>query len=195
MIQGDWFRGFRFPKDVILQTVFYKLRFSLSYRDIEELLALRGVRIYHWIIQRWVNHFSPLLNIELQKCKKYVGNSWYLDETYIKVNGKWVYFYRTVDKQEQTVEFYLSENRDKKAALTFFRLAIDNNGLPKKVTIDKSGANIAALDQLNENYANDGDNTRIERRCRKYLNNRIEQDHRFIKSRTNPMLGFKSLAA
>ncbi len=87
MTQADWFKGKRFPKDVILQTVFYKLRFSLSYRDIEELLCLRGVHIDHSTIQRWVNHFSPLLNGALQKRKKHVGRSWYLDETYIKVNG------------------------------------------------------------------------------------------------------------
>jgi len=195
MIYASWFKGFRFPQEVILQTVFYKLRFSLSYRDVEELLCLRGVNIDHSTIQRWVNHFSPLLNTELSKRKKRVGLSWYMDETYIKVNGKWVYFYRAVDKQGQTVDFYLSENRDKKAALTFFYKAFVNNGIPEKVTIDKSGANIAALDQINEDYVNNDEITRIEKRCHKYLNNRIEQDHRFIKRRTNPMHGFKSFSS
>ncbi len=197
MIQAQvgWFKGFRFPQEVILQTVFYKLRFSLSYRDVEELLFLRGVIIDHSTIQRWVNHFSPLLNTKLNQRKKRVGLSWYMDETYIKVNGKWVYFYRAVDKQGQTVDFYLSENRDKKAALTFFYKAFANNGIPEKVTIDKSGANIAALDQINEDNTNNGEIIRIEKRCHKYLNNRIEQDHRFIKRRTNPMLGFKSFSS
>ncbi len=135
------------------------------------------------------------MNTELNKRKKRVGLSWYMDETYIKVNGKWVYFYRAVDKQGQTVDFYLSENRDKKAALTFFYKAFANNGIPAKVTIDKSGANIAALDQINEDYTNNEEITRIEKRCHKYLNNRIEQDHRFIKRRINPMLGFKSFSS
>ncbi|MCW3787973.1 DDE-type integrase/transposase/recombinase [Plebeiibacterium sediminum] len=82
-----------------------------------------------------------------------------------------------------------------KTALTFFYKAFANNGIPEKVTIDKSGANIAALDQINDDYINCGEITRIEKRCSKYLNNRIEQDHRFIKRRTNPMLGFKSFSS
>jgi putative transposase len=110
-----------------------------------------------------------------------------MDETYIKINGQWKYLYRAVDKEGQTVDFLLTIYRDKKAALRFFKKAIRQHGLPEKMTIDKSGANTAALDALNDEL-----NVNIEVRQSKYLNNLIEQDHRAIKRIVRPMLGFKS---
>ena len=109
--------------------------------------------------------------------------------TYIKLNGKWVYLYRAVDKEGDTVDFLLRAKRDAMAAKAFFRKAFKENGRPDKVTVDKSGSNKAALDSFNKDVAEE---EKIEIRQIKYLNNICEQDHRFIKKRTRPMLGFKN---
>ena len=112
-----------------------------------------------------------------------------MDETYIKVKGKWVYLYRAVDKEGKTIDSMLSKKRDKKAAKKFFKKAIKSSGEPEKITIDKSGANKAGIDAINEELSDD---KQIEIRQIKYLNNIVEQDHRFIKKITRPMKGFKS---
>ena len=166
-----------------------KCRFSLSYRDLEEMAGIRGTQIDHATLQRWVIRFVPLIDAAVRKRKKPVGNSWRMDETYIKVNGVWVYLYRAVDSLGNTIEFLLRKHRDADAAKAFFRKAFKYNGLPEKVTIDKSGSNISALKAANKTQPED---QQIEIRQVKYLNNIVEQDHRFIKKRTKPMLGFKS---
>ena len=112
-----------------------------------------------------------------------------MDETYVKLNGNWIYLYRAVDSLGSTIEFLLRKHRDADAAKAFFRKAFKYNGLPEKVTIDKSGSNISALKAANKTQPED---QQIEIRQVKYLNNIVEQDHRFIKKRTKPMLGFKS---
>ena len=99
------FKGHYFSKEVILQAVYFKLRFSLSYRDVEELLSIRGVIVDHATIQRWVYKFSPLIEAGLKKRRRVVGKSWRMDETYIKVKGEWMYLYRAVDKEGNTVDF------------------------------------------------------------------------------------------
>ena len=166
-----------------------KCRFSLSYRDLEEMASIRGVQIDHATLQRWVIRFVPLIDAAVRKRKKPVGNSWRMDETYIKVNGCWVYLYRAVDSLGNTIEFLLRKHRDAEAAKAFFRKAFKYNGRPEKVNIDKSGSNISALKAANKTLPED---QQIEVRQVKYLNNIVEQDHRFIKKRTKPMLGFKS---
>ena len=110
-----------------------------------------------------------------------------MDETYLKIKGVWNYLYRAVDKQGNTVDFLLTAKRDKKAAQRFLNKAIGSNGKPSLINIDKSGANTAAIKQYNRD-----ENRRVKIRQCKYLNNIVEQDHRFIKRRTRPMLGFKS---
>ncbi len=112
-----------------------------------------------------------------------------MDETYIKLNGKWIYLYRAVDKYGDTVDFLLRVHRDGSAAKAFFRKAFRENGIPEKVTVDKSGSNNCALDYFNEGLEKDD---QFEIRQVKYLNNIVEQDHRFVKKRTKPMLGFKN---
>jgi putative transposase len=169
--------------------VYMKCRFSLSYRDLEEMAGIRGATIDHATLQRWVIKFAPLMDMRVRKYKKPVGNNWRMDETYIKVNGSWVYLYRAVDSLGNTIEFLLRKYRDAAAAKAFFRKAFKNNERPEKVTIDKSGSNISALNSANKDLPED---KQIEVRQVKYLNNIIEQDHRFIKKRTKPMLGFKS---
>jgi putative transposase len=176
-----------FPKCIVLQAVYWYLRYSLSYRDIEELMKERGVELDHATVQRWVVKYTPLLEIEFRKKKKAVGTSWRMDETYIKVKGLWHYLYRAVDKEGNTIDFLLTRKRDKKAAKRFLIKAINHNGIPEKITIDGSAANKAAIEEFNSDNG-----TTIEVRQVKYLNNVVEQDHRGVKRITNPMLGFKS---
>ena len=182
------FKGHRFKKEMILLCVRWYLAYPLSYRNLEEMMAERGATVDHSTIYRWVRKFVPKLEPTFRNRKKgVVGKSWRMDETYIKIKGQWRYLYRAVDKDGQTVDFLLTAHRDKKAALRFFKKAIRHQGLPDKVTIDKSGANASALKSIQaELKAN------IEIRHIKYLNNRVEQDHRAIKRIVRPMLGFKS---
>jgi putative transposase len=183
------FSGHRFEKDIILVCVRWYVAYPLSYRNLKEMMAERGVQVDHTNIYRWVQKFAPQLEAEFRRlCSKHpVGTSWRMDETYIKVNGQWKYLYRAVDQAGQSIDFLLTAHRDKKAALRFFRKALGQHGLPEKVTIDKSGANTAALEAL---QAETG--ATIVIRQNKYLNNLVEQDHRAVKRIVRPMLGFKS---
>ncbi len=172
------FKWRHFEKVIILMAVRWYVAYSLSYRNIEELLKERGIGVDHSTIQRWVVKYSPELeSIFRQKHKRQVGLSWRMDETYVKVKGKWHYLYRAVDKEGNTVDFLLSKNRDKKAALRFFKKAIGSNGFAAKITIDKSGANAAALNELSVLLLLSGMwNFLFEMRQIKYLNNIVEQD-------------------
>src|SRR5512147_1224756 len=182
------FKGHRFEKDLILLCVRWYLAYPLSYRNLEDMMAERGVEVDHSNIYRWVQKFTPQLEAAFRKGKKRpVGTSWRMDETYIKVKGEWKYLYRAVDKADQTIDFLLAVHRDKKAARRFFTKAVRQHGLPAKVTIDQSGANTAALEALKEETGQ-----KLEIRQSKYLNNRIEQDHRAVKRIVRPMLGFNS---
>ena len=127
--------------------------------------------------------------MRVRKYKKPVGNSWRMDETYIKVNGERIYLYRAVDSLGATIDFLLRKYRYKASVKAFFRKVFKYNGRPDKVVIDKSGSNISALNSINKDVPND---QQIQVLQNKYLNNIVEQDHRFIKKRTKPMLGFKS---
>jgi len=182
------FKRHRYPKAIILQAVYFKLRFTLSYRDVEELLEIRGVKVDHSTIQRWVFKFSPFVESNLNKRKNVVGNSWRMDETYIKVGGKDRYLYRAVDKQGNTVDFLLTKRRMKGSAQKFLNKAIGNNGKPRLINIDKSGANTQAIRIVNQ-YSLTFKKIRIRRV--KYLNNIVEQDHRTIKRRIAITTGFK----
>ena len=187
------FKGRHFPKDIILMTVRWKVALPLSYRAIEELMAERGTALDHSTVQKWVVYYAPQLEEAFRKRKKPVGKSWRMDETYIKVSGKWCYLYRAVDKEGKTIDFMLSETRDRHAVLRFFKKSIGSSGLPQKVNIDKSGSNTAALERINNLLFIYGFwHLLIEVRLIKYLNNMVEQDHRGIKNITKYTLGFKS---
>lgn len=152
-------------------------------------MAERGIIVDHSTLHRWVIRLVPLLGKAFRRHKRPVGRRWRMDETYIKVRGRWKYLYRAVDSMGQTVDFLLTTKRDAAAALRFFRKAIRHHGEPEVVTIDKSRANTAALATLNtDNPAEES----ITVRQSKYLNNLVEQDHRNIKRRIRPILGFKS---
>jgi transposase-like protein len=175
-----------YPLEVILLCVRWYSAYPLSLRHLEEMMAERGISVDHSTVHRWAIKLLPVLEKAFRRSKRKVGRSWRMDETYIKVKGEWKYLYRAVDKAGDTVDFLLRARRDKAAARSFFEHAIERNGAPEKVTIDKSGSNVAALEAINA-----AREKRIVVRQVKYLNNIVEQDHRAIKRRTKPMLGFK----
>jgi transposase-like protein len=181
------FKGSHFEREIILWGVRWYVAYSISYRQLEEMMEERGVAVDHATLNRWVLKYTPTLEKAFRKRKKAVGTSWRLDETYVRVKGTWKYLYRAVDKEGQTIEFLLTARRNKKAALRFLHKAIRHHGVPEKITLDKSGTNAAALDSYNEAHE-----SAIEIRQVKYLNNLVEQDHRAIKRVIRPMLGLKS---
>ncbi|WP_155295592.1 IS6 family transposase [Yersinia enterocolitica] len=183
------FKRLHYPIDIIAQCVRWYLAYALSLRNLEEMMAERGIAVDHSTLHRWVIRLVPLLNKAFRRHKRSVGSRWRMDETYIKIKGHWKYLYRAVDTAGQTIDFLLTAKRDAAAALRFFRKAIRHHGEPEVVTIDKSGANTAALTTLNTDKTED---ETITIRQSKYLNNLIEQDHRNIKRRTRLMTGFKS---
>jgi putative transposase len=184
------FKGAHFPQDIILTGVRWYLAYPLSTRHVEELMLERGVHVDHSTINRWVIKYSPQLEEAFHRRKRSVWVSWRMDETYIRVKGAWRYLYRAVDTHGQTIDFLLTEHRDKAAAFRFLKKAIRRNGLPETITIDGSEANEAAIKRYNEEYG-----TTIVIRQVKYLNNIVEQDHRAVKRITRPMLGFKAFEA
>ena len=164
------FKGSHFPRSVILFAVYFYLRYSISYRDLEEILAERGVTVDHTTLNRWVVKFSPLIALEAQKRKRPTSRSWRMDETYIKVKGNWKFFYRAVDKFGKTLDFMLSERRNAPAATLFFAKALSTNGIPEKIVIDKSGANTAGIRGVNKILKRFGYQLPITTIRSKYLN-------------------------
>ena len=145
------FKGAQYPKSVILYAVYFYVRFTVSYRDLKEIMAERGVDLDHATLNRWVEKYAGAIAEEVHRRKSPTGCSWRMDETYFKVKGKWTYLYRAIDKKGKTLDFMLSERRDKAAATAFFVKAIGNNGWPDKVVIDMSGSNTAGLFNMNCN--------------------------------------------
>ena len=178
-----------YPLDVMLVRVRWYAAYPLSFRNIEEMMAERGVVVDHSTLHRWSMKMLPLLAAAFRRRKRPVGRSWRMDETYVKIGGQWKYLYRAVDRDGDTVDFLLRVKRDHAAARAFFERAIDLHGVPEKITIDKSGANTAAIVSI---QADSG--LPIEMRQSKYLNNIVEQDHRAVKRITRPMLGFKTFS-
>jgi transposase-like protein len=152
------------------------------------MMAERGIDLAHTTILRWVQHYVPEFEKLWQRYLRPVGSSWRVDETYIRVKGRWTYLYRAVDKQGNTVDFLLSEQRDIAAAKRFFKKAIESYGMPEKITLDDYAATHTAVDELKESKILP---INVCVRTSKYLNNLIEQDHRRVKQRVYPMLGFK----
>jgi transposase-like protein len=186
------FKGRQFNHLLIIQAIRWYVTYKLSYRDVCELMAERGVTVVHTTVMRWVQRFVPVFEKKWKKYASPVGSSWRVDETYIKVKGKWHYLYRAVDKQGRTVDFLLSKNRDKAAAVRFFKKAIGNHEIPEKITLDGSQASHQAVAELKTEGVLPAQ-TLV--RTSKYLNNIIEQDHRRVKQRYYPMLGFKSFSS
>ena len=186
----ELFKGRHFEREVIVLCVRWYLRFKLSLRDLVEMMAERGLALAHTTIMRWVQRFVPEFEKRWNRFARRSGRSWRVDETYVKIRGKWTYLYRAVDREGHTVDFRLSANLDVKAAKAFFRKALETQGrAPVSITLDGYAASHRAVRELPAQSARWKD-TRL--RSSKYLNNMIEQDHRGVKSRIKPMLGFKS---
>lgn len=184
------FRGYRFPAEVILWAVRWYLQFPISYRDLEAMLADRGVAVDHVTLFRWIQRFAPELERRLRWHLRPCRGPWHVDETYVRVGGGWRYLYRAVDGSGQTVDFLLSAKRDKPAARRFFRRALgrDNTRNPRTIVTDRLASYPGALRELKRA----GELGRFTRHRRgRWLNNLVEQDHRRIKRRIRPMLGFK----
>jgi transposase, IS6 family len=180
-----------FQADIILLCVRWYLRYALSYRDLEEMMRERGLQVDHTTIFRWVQCYAPELDKRCRPHLKPTTDSWRVDETYIKVKKQWVYLYRAVDSQGHTLDFFLSPMRDAKAAKAFLlkTLTASHTSSPRVINVDKNAAYPKAFNELKgEGHIRQA----CELRQVKYLNNLIEQDHRFIKRLTKPGMGFFS---
>ena len=184
------FKGSQFERDIILWGVRWYVAYPISYRQLEEMMSERGVAVDHSTLNRWVIKYAPEFEKQFRRQQRPVGRSWRVDETYVKIKGKWAYLYRAVDKNGHTIDFLLTPTRDQDAAEAFLRKAIRHQQQPEKITIDQSGANTAAIKQYNKTHK-----TAIVIRHCKYLNNIVEQDHRAVKRKVRPMLGFKAFWA
>ena len=191
------FKGRQFDQSVILLCVRWYLAYSLSLRDLEEMMAERGIHVDHSTVHRWVVHFAPLLLERFNRRKRPVTGKWHVDETYVRVRGRWMYLYRAVDSVGDTVEFLFSENRDLLAAKRFIRKAFARHGRPERIVIDGSQTNREAIIACDGESRLRDQSQRLLKPIRvrqsQYLNNGIEQDHRRIKRRIRSMLGFKSI--
>ena len=187
----DLFKWKQFEKEIILLCVRWYLKYPLSYRNLVDMMAERGLTITHTTIMRWVHQYSPIIDKRIRKFLKTTNDSWRMDETYLKIKGKDAYLYRAVDSDGATIDFYVSECRDKEAAKKFFKKALgaSHNQQPRVITTDKYAATEIAI--LEEQYYGDI-GCKTQHRMTKYLNNIIEQEHRFIKRKMKLMLGFYS---
>jgi transposase, IS6 family len=168
-----------FKSQIILLCVRWYLKYPLSYRNVEEMMEERGLSITHTTIMRWVNQYSPIIDKKIRKYLHPTNDSWRVDETYIKIKGKWCYLYRAVDSEGNTIDFWVSENRDKKSAEKFFKktLRSSHNQIPRVITTDKYYTYEVLINELI--YGSDL-SCRTQHRQIQYLNNIVEQDHRFI---------------
>src|ERR1700751_3263798 len=182
------FKGRHFDSEIIILCVRWYLAFKLSSRDLVQMMAERGIVLAHTTILRWVQRYVPDFEKRWNHYARSVGDSWRVDETYLKVRGQWVYLYRAVDKEGRTVDFLLSKRRDVAAAKRFFSGATKQHGAPRVITLDGYAASHRAVPNLK---AAGTLPRRVRGRSCKYLNNVVEQDHRRIKQRIRPMLGFK----
>jgi transposase-like protein len=132
------FAGFRFPPEVISVAVRWYLRYGLSYRDVEELLAERGVTVDHVAVYRWVQRFTPEFIEAARPCRHAPGDRCFADGTYVKVSGRWTYLYRTIDQYGQVIDVLLSTRRDLAAARRFFTRALRSGTVPAEVTTDRA---------------------------------------------------------
>jgi IS6 family transposase len=185
------FKGRHFQDEVIVLCVRWYLRYSLSYRDLEEMMVERGLSVDHSTIARWVLRYAPILNQRIRRHLRHPNRSWRVDETYVRVAGKWTYLYRALDSEGNTIDFLLSPHRDRVAAKYFLQLALWRVGhlRPRVINVDGHPAYPSVIAELRQTGE-----LSSSCRCRPslYMNNVIEQDHRFIKKRIVASQGFRS---
>jgi putative transposase len=181
---GTPFNRLEFPTDIVFQVVVFRLLFKLSLRDLVRMFLMRGYEFSYETVRDWEERFAPLLADHVRRKRSgKTGRRWYVDETYLKVKGKWCYLYRAIDRDGNLVDSLLSPTRDMAAAQRSLHSALSVvDQVPKQVTTDGHDSHPRAIQEvLGRN---------VEHRCSAYLNRRIEQDHRGIKQRYYPMLGF-----
>ena len=188
--QPALFRRRHFRAEVIVLCVRWYLRYPLSYRDLEEMMAERGLAVDHSTIARWVLHYSPILSRRIRREMRCPNRSWRVDETYVRVAGKWTYLYRAIDSAGDTIDFLLSPNRDLIAAKGFLRLALSAGQThPRVINVDGHPAYASAIGELKQAGE-------LSRNCQcrpsQYMNNIIEKDHRFVKKRVVTSQSFRS---
>src|SRR3954454_14740276 len=189
MAQGKEVKGRQFTAEVILWAVRWYLMYPISYRDLELMLQDRGVAVDHTTIFRWIQAYAPELEKRIRPHLRTCNGSWRVDETYIRVKGRWTYLYRAVDSLGQTIDFLLSAKRDAEAAKRFFRKALGQPHTvnPRTITVDKNPAYPKAITEMKQ----DAELWRFSRlRQVRFLNNILEQDHRRVKRLNRPGLGF-----
>ncbi len=186
---GSGFNHLQYPTDIVLLAVLWRLRYKLGFREVAELLLQRGYEVTHETIRGWEFRFAPLFADQLRARRRgRAGESWYIDETYVKVAGRWCYLYRAIDRDGQLIDSMLSEQRDKHAARRFLRRLVEVAGRkPLRVTTDHHPAYRKAIRWIL--------GRKVVHRTNQYLNNLIEQDHRAVKQRYYPMRGFGSFAS
>ena len=187
LFDGRWFED-----EIIILCLRWYFRYKLSYRDLVEMMGERGLPVAHTTILRWAVRYAEEFEKRWRRYERPVGGSWRADETYIKVRGLWVYLYRAVDAKGKSIDFYLSWTRDRNAATAFFRKAMKHHGEPRTITLDGFEPSHSALrcmgmrNEFNYRWENP-----VKIRSCQYLNNIVEQDHRRVKFRLQPMLGFR----
>ena len=186
------FRGRHFRDEIIVLCVRWYLRYPLSYRNLEEMMAERGLQVDHSTIARWVLSYAPVLNERIRAEMRRPTGSWRVDETYIRVAGQWTYLYRAIDSAGDTIDFLLSPYRDLVAAKAFLQLALAQAGRaqPRVINVDGHPAYPAAVADL-KRCGELGANCQCRRSS--YINNLIEQDHRFVKKRVVASQWFRSV--
>jgi len=182
------FKWRHYSSEIILLCVRWYLRYCLSYRNLEEMMNERGLEIDHTTIYRWVQLYGSELKKKIRSFIKHPNDSWRVDETYIKIKGKWHYLYRAIDSNGKTIDFYLSEKRDEAAALKIFK-KLAKAGDPRMINVDKHASYPPAFSTMQK----EGFFKETTLRKVKYLNNRLEQDHRPVKRQYHFSMGYHSL--
>ena len=176
--------GYRFPREVIAVAVRWYLRYALSYRDVEELLGERGIEVDHVTIYRWVQTFTPEFVDTARPARHLSGDRWWVDETYVKIAGRWTYLYRAVDQHGQVIDVLVSTRRDAAAARQFFIRALRCGPSPVEVTTDRAPVYPRVIEELVPT---------VRHGFEQYANNRVEADHGRLKARLRPMRGVKTI--
>ncbi len=176
--------GYRFPREVIAVAVRWYLRYGLSYRDVEELLSERGIDVDHVTVYRWVQTFTPEFIDAARPARHMTGDRWFVDETYVKVAGRWTYLYRAVDQHSQVIDVLVRERRDGAAARDFFARVLKSGPSPVEITTDRAPVYPRVIEE----------SVPTSRQVlEQYANNRVEADHGRLKARLRPMRGLKTI--
>jgi putative transposase len=181
---GISYSGYRFPPAIIQQAIWLYLRFTLSLRDVEDLLAERGITVSYESIRRWINHFGPMIAADLRRRRPKPHTSWHLDEVYLKIDGRMVYLWRAVDAEGEILDVLVQSKRDKHAAVRLMRKLLKKYGLvpARLITDDLRSYATAARDLGIEKHHERG----------RWKNNRAENSHQPTRRRERKMQGFKS---